>query len=65
MKQRLERAEQRGISLAHGFGSLPVDTFYKLALFAIGGTGHPLRPGEVSVDASEQSLTTPGPLHYS
>ena len=65
MKQWLEHTDQRGNSLAHGFGSLPVDTFHKLALFAIGGTGHPLRPGEVSVDASRQSLTTPGPLHYS
>ena len=38
MKQWLERADQRTNSLAHGIGSLLVDSFHNLALFAIGGT---------------------------
>ena len=36
MKQWLERADQRTNSLAHGIGSLLVDSFHNLALFAIG-----------------------------
>ena len=38
MKQWLERADQRTNSIAHGIGSLLVDGFHNLALFAIGGT---------------------------
>ena len=38
MKQWLENADQRTNSLAHGIGSLLVDGFHNLALFAIGGT---------------------------
>lgn len=38
MKQWLERADQRTNSIAHGIGSLLVDAFHNLALFAIGGT---------------------------